>query len=216
MRDIIPGIYELDMTELMAKLRLVAPLVRFVQIDISDGSLVPKQSVVDFTTLRDAVASDQSLSHLGLEAHLMVANPNRYIKPLVDAGFKRLIAHVECEDPRLFLNEARYESIEAGLAIDGPTDLVQIEPFIEDIDVVLVMMAEAGASGLGIQDENIEKVRTLRSHYPQLSIEVDQGINDKTVKVVSDAGANRFVSTSFIFTHPAAIAQSLHQVETME
>ena len=87
-------------------------------------------------------ASDRSF-----EAHIMTASPEKLIKRLADAGFKRLIGHVEAHDPRQFLDEAEYESVEVGLALDGPSEVEIIEPYLDTIDVVLVMTIEAGFSG---------------------------------------------------------------------
>lgn len=187
MVDIIPAIFENQWSEIEKKISLVSPHVSWAQIDIADGSLVPAQTFLEFGKF---VQLDQLVQ---LEAHLMVAQPEKYIRPLVDAGFKRIIAQVEANDPRLFLDEAEKEGIEAGLAIDGPTPLEHVEPFLENLEVVLVMMAEMGASGLLLQNENIEKIRSIHRSFPDLPIAAEEGITKDTAKVIIDAGATRLV-----------------------
>ncbi len=212
MVDIIPGIFEQDFSEIERKVTLVAPYVEWVQIDFADGVFVPAKSFLDVEKLKPLIDAHPKLS---FEAHLMVASPEKFIKPLVDAGFKRIIAHVEANDPRQFLDEMQYESVETGLAVDGPTELDQIEPLLEEIDVVLVMMAEAGASGQELQLENVEKVRTIREHFPDLPIEVDEGINDKTAQIVKDAGATGLVTTSYIFKDSQQIGELLEHLKNI-
>jgi ribulose-phosphate 3-epimerase len=143
----------------------------------------------------------------------MVANPEKYIKPLADAGFKRVIAHVEAHDPRIFLEQAKYEHIEVGIAIDGPTELEQVEPFLDQVDMVLVMTIEAGFSGQEFMIDTVEKIKTIHEHFPDLPIEVDGGINDKSGKIAAEAGATRLVSTSFLFKHPDGIATAIEQLK---
>ncbi len=216
MVDVIPGIFEQDFAEIEKKVRLVAPYVDWVQIDFADSTLVPAASNLEFEKFAKLIASHRENGHkLSFEAHLMVSSPEKYIKPLADAGFHRLIAHVESNDPRLFLDTAKFESVEAGIAIDGPTEIEHIDPYSDEADMILVMMAEAGASGQALQPENLEKVRAIHEHMLDLPIEVDQGINDHTAKIAAEAGATRLVSTSYIFKsmNPAQVE---HAIETLK
>lgn len=214
MLDVIPGIFEKEWDPIEEKLRLVAPLVDWVQIDIADETLVPNSAWSQYEKF-SICSSVKELHHVSLEGHLMVIKPELLIRPLVDVGFKRLIAHVECQDPRLFLDMAKYEHVEVGLAIDGATDLEQIEPFLDQIDTVLVMTIEAGFSGQEFMVEAVEKIRRIHEHFPDLPIEVDGGINQKTAKVAVDAGATRLVSTSFVFRHQAGISQAIEELRSV-
>lgn len=211
MIDVIPGILEKEWPPIEEKLRLVAPYVGWVQVDIADNTLVPNVTLLQFDEFGKFAQLDKSLS---LEAHLMVSQPEKYIRPLADAGFKRLIAHVECQDPREFLKHAEYEDVEVGMAIDGATELDQIELYLEEIDMVLVMTIEAGFSGQELMLETVEKIRTIRQNFPDLPIEVDGGINEQTAKIVKDAGATRIVSTSYLFKDPQDIAHAIERLKT--
>lgn len=210
MLDIIPGIFEKDFDQLVGKIELVAAHVTCVQIDIADKTLVEAESFLDFAKLAPVIGK---YPHILFEAHLMVADPIKYIRPLALAGFKRLIAHVECTDPRRFLEEVEMESVEAGLAIDGGTEIEVIEPFLETLDGVLVMTIEAGASNLPFLPETVEKIRAIHEHYPDVPIEVDGGIDARTVKLVKDAGATRIVSTHFIFHDPSSAPDAIRQLK---
>ncbi len=207
MIDVIPGIYDDTEAEIRRKLDLVAPYVPWVQLDMSDGTLVVKKSVTDVHILKNIISS---YPHLSFEAHLMVAKPGEYVRKLSDAGFKRVIAHVECTDLRVFLDEVQYEEMEVVLAIDGPTEIDQIEPYLEEVDAVLVMTIEMGDSGKPFLPETVEKIRQIREGYPDLPIEVDGGMNEATAKVVRDAGATRIAATNFFFVnHPKSIAHAV-------
>lgn len=209
MIDIIPGILEKDYAEIVRKIDLVAPYVEWVQLDIADKTLVDNSTFLDFARFKPLIGPNSKYPKLSLEAHLMVANPEKYIRQLADVGFKRLIVHLEANDPRRFLAVARYESVEVGLAIDGSTDFAEIEPFLAEIDFVLVMMYEAGFSGQEFQPENLEKIKIIHRNLPDLPIEVDGGISDQTAKLVKEAGATRLVSTTYLFQDPTKIAAAI-------
>jgi ribulose-phosphate 3-epimerase len=196
MIDVIPGIFESDPAEIRRKLDLVAGHVPWVQLDISDGTLVEKQSLVSSVELEKIIAGYPQIS---FEAHLMVANPEKYVRKYAEAGFKRLIAHVEATDPRLFLDEVKYESMEVGLAIDASTELDIAETMFEEVDFILVMTAEMGRSGQQLMPETVEKIRLIHENLPDIPIEADCGINEQTAKIVCDAGATRLAVTSYLF-----------------
>lgn len=210
MIDVIPGILEKDWNTIEERIKLVAPHVDWVQIDIADNTMVPNTTFLDFAKFKSI---ETKYPNLSLEAHLMVAKPETYIKALVDSGFKRLIAHIECQDPRVFLDEAKYEHVEAGVAIDGPTEFELVEPFLGEVDCVLVMTIEAGFSGQPFMTETLEKIKTIHTNVPDLPIEVDGGINDVTGKLAREAGATRLVSTSYLFKHPESIAQAIEHLK---
>jgi ribulose-phosphate 3-epimerase len=207
MVEIIPGILEKEWEMIEERLRLVVGLVDWIQIDFADNTMVPNTTFLDFA--RFAPYAKQ----ISLEAHLMAASPEKYIKSLADAGFKRLIAHVEAHDLRVFLDQVKYEHVEVGIAIDGPTEFEVVEPFLEEADFVLVMMVEAGFSGGTFLPECVEKIKSIHSYLPDLPIEVDGGITDATARLVKEAGATRLVSTSYLFKDPANIAAAIERLK---
>lgn len=199
MIEVIPGINDSEFDEIVRKVELIVPYTEWAHIDFADNSITTTQTNLDFPRF------SEFSENISLEAHLMVAYPEKIVKPLVDAGFKRLIAHVESNDPRLFLDEAQFESVEVGLAIDAGTDLEQIEPYLESVDVVLVMTVEIGPSGQPFLPETVEKIRSIRENFPDLPIAVDGGITEQTGRLAVESGATRLISTSYIFKDPGNI-----------
>ncbi len=210
MFDVIPGIFEKEWAGFSEKVALVAPYTSWIHADVLDGTMMEGVTVTDFGKLPEL---KDAYTNLSFEAHLMVANPEKYITPLVDAGFSRLIAHVESNDPRRFLATAKFEEVDVGLAIDGTTELVEIEPFLEEIAFVVVLSAEAGAPDRPFLPEAVEKVKLLRQNYPDLVIEVIGGITDATVRSVIDAGATRVVSTHYIFRNPGSVGEAIESLK---
>lgn len=208
MMEIIPGINEGDVKELERKITLVAPHVDMIQIDVGDNTIFLSDTVHDVVLLTPII---EKFTKTGtkFEAHLMVANPLPYLKPLADAGVARVIAHVECHDPREFLAEARTHEIEVGLALDVESDFELIEPYLEEVDTVLVMTIETGASGQDFESNAMETIKTIHRNLPDLPIEVDGGMNPDTAKIVKEAGATRIVSTSYLFNSEHTIADAI-------
>ncbi|MBI5614006.1 hypothetical protein HY947_03695 [Candidatus Gottesmanbacteria bacterium] len=212
MIDIIPGINETTMEDVAFRVSQVERLATWVQIDIANGTFVPQDTHFDHEKMKMIIAAYPDLS---FEAHIMVFRPEKMIRELVDAGFKRLIAHVECDDPRLFLEECKGESVEVALAIDGATEVEAIEPFLEELDMILVMTIEAGPSGQPFLPETVEKIKILSQNAVSIPIEVDGGMTPMTAKIVADAGAHLVVSTSYIFKHVGGAAAAISELKNV-
>lgn len=210
--DVIPEIAETDWNEFEKKVALVSPFVSWIHINVSDGTMGATITRTDFFKLPEVIARYPKLS---FEARLLVANPEKYVRVLTDAGFKRLIAHVESNDPRMFLEAAKFDEIEVGIALDGATEIDQVEPFLEEIDCVVVMTAEAGSVGGMFLPEALEKIRLVRQNFPDLPIEAVGAITEATVKTVKDAGATRVVSNSFLFGDEQDIASRVELLQTL-
>lgn len=193
MVDVIPSILEKEFEEIERKIKLVEGLVEWVQIDFADGALVPN------TTFLDLVAFKNIKTNLNLEAHLMVQNPADYIKPLVEVNFKRFYAHIESGAVEDYIAECFKYNVEVGLAIDGLTPFEKIQPYLDNIDAVLVMAIEAGFSGRPFREDTVVKIKKIRETYFELPIAVDGAMNDVNSKKVVTAGANIIVSNSYIF-----------------
>jgi ribulose-phosphate 3-epimerase len=196
MCDIIPGILEKSWEEVEAKIQLLSPFAKSLHIDIIDGRFVNNQTFLDpapFTKYKDQFT---------LEVHLMVEEPINYLKPFATAGFKRFLGHVEkMSDQAEFIAQGQLLG-EVGLALDGPTDLSAIKVPYDDLDTVLFYISDkVGFSGPPMLPERLEKVKAFRAKS-NLPIEVDGGINDTTIRMAKEAGATRFVATSFISNSP--------------
>jgi len=209
MIEIIPGILEKDFAEIEKKIALVEDLVDWVHIDILDDTLIHNATYNNWEPFK--IFSGR----VYLEAHLMVQNPQQYVNSLVSVGFKRLIAQVESNDFRHFMEEAKIHEVEVGVALDGSSQLELIEPFLGEIDYALVMMYKAGQSGQSFQSEQLPKIRKIHEEYQNLPIEVDGGIDKDTAPLVITSGATRLVSTSYLFWKNAdRIAEAIEELKT--
>jgi ribulose-phosphate 3-epimerase len=192
MCDVIPGILEKSWEEVEAKIKLLSPFAKTLHIDVIDGKFVNNLTFLDPAPF--AKYKDQFL----LEVHLMVEEPVNYLKPFAAAGFKRFLGHVEkMGDQAEFVAEGQILG-EVGLALDGPTSLDAIKVSYDDLDTVLFYISDrVGFSGPAMMPERLEKVKAFRAKS-NLPIEVDGGVNDATILLAKEAGATRFISTSFI------------------
>jgi len=192
MNKVIPGILEKEWSEIEKKLELAKSFATTVHIDIIDGKFA------DNLTFLDPQPFKKYSGDLFLELHMMVENPIDYLKPWAEAGFKRFIGHVEqMKDQAEFVALGQTLG-EVGLAIDGPTQIEEIKVKLEDLDAILVYTSNrVGFSGPKLNPQRLEKIKELRNKS-DIPIEVDGGINDKTIKPAFDAGATRFVATSYV------------------
>ncbi|MBI4066268.1 hypothetical protein HY411_00985 [Candidatus Gottesmanbacteria bacterium] len=196
MVDVTPALFTDDLEALKDQIVALRSHVSWIQLDLSDGTMVPAKTFFALDTLAALVTSDSSVS---FEAHLMVDNPVKYLKPLVDAGFKRIIAQVEASDPRHFLDEAQLESVEVGLALDGVSELPIIEPFLESVDLVVIMTVEAGVPNGRFLPESLEKIKAIRHHFPDLAIAAEGNIDERSGKLLRDVGVSRLVVAADAF-----------------
>ena len=197
MYEIIPGILEKDWVEIERKIELVKPFTKTIHIDIIDGKFAPN------TTFLDPAPFAQYSKDLFFEVHLMVDEPIQYLKPFADAGFKRFLGHIEkMSDQVEFIAQGELLG-EVGLAIDGPTSLESVKVPFDDLDAILIMTIKAGESGQVFVPEYLEKVKILKrvkdDNKLKMVIEVDGGVNDKTIVQSRSVGADRFVANSFLF-----------------
>lgn len=201
MFEIIPGILEKDWTEIERKINIAKQFSKNIHIDIIDGKFAPNSTFIDPLPFK------KFTSDLFFELHMMVEDPIQYLKPFADAGFKRFLGHIEkMPDQAEFVAEGQLLG-EVGLAVDGPTPLEAIKVPYGDLDCALIMTIKAGESGQEFNPEYLKKVETLRQvEDPRrrtqgqfLTIEIDGGINERTIIEAKDAGATRFIANSFIF-----------------
>ena len=174
-------------------------------MDVADDTLISFKTPTRFPFLKKN-------AHTFFEAHIMSEKPETYVKHLIDSGCKRIVAPVECTDPREFLSEARVWECETGLAIDVETPLEEVEPFLEELDFVLVMTAGAGAGDQLFEESTLSKIKTITRNLPDLPIEAEGGINLESVKPIAQAGATRIVSTSYIFKDENRIQETIRHL----
>jgi ribulose-phosphate 3-epimerase len=192
MCNVIPGILEKNWNDVEAKIKLLFPFTKTLHIDIADGI------ATNNTTFLDPRPFAKYKDHFFLELHMMVEEPIKYLQPFADAGFKRFLGHVEkMSSQEEFVAEGQILG-EVGLALDGPTELSAIKVPYDDLDGMLFYTCgKMGFSGPPMLSERLEKVKAFRL-ASNLPIEVDGGVKDTTLSLAKEAGATRFVATSFI------------------
>lgn len=197
MLEVIPGILEKDWEGVEEKIKLLSPFAKSLHIDIIDGKFTTNLTILDAAPF--AKYKDQFL----LEAHLMVENPIDYVDEFVEGGFKRLLGHIErMEDPYEYIERCKELGVEVGLALDGPTPIDELFDYIDDVDCFQFYVSDrVGFAGPPMMPERLEKVKAMRART-KLPIEVDGGVKDHTIKLAKEAGATRFVATSFISAAP--------------
>ena len=192
MIEIIPGILEKEWGAIEKKIELVRPFAKTIHIDLLDGKFAEN------STFLDPAPFEKYTKDIDFELHMMVEEPIEYLQPFAKVGFKRFLGHIEkMSDQVAFVAKAQ-ELGEAGLAIDGPTSLEDLEVPLQDLDTVLFMTIKAGFSGQTFMTEYALKIQNL-SNPSQIPIEVDGGINRETIIQARNAGASRSVATSFLF-----------------
>lgn len=192
MHQIIPGILEKDFSEIEKKLEVIKPFSNIVHIDFIDGKFAPN------VTFLDPAPFKKYSEFFYLEAHLMVEDPLQYIYPLAQAGFRRFIGHIEkMQNVEEFVAEGQLLG-EVGFGLDVQTPIDSIKVPFDDLDIILLMAVKAGNSGQEFIPNVLGKIASLREKTG-IPIEVDGGVTDRTILDIKNAGAQRVVTTSFIF-----------------
>lgn len=168
-----------------------------IHLDIMDSHFVP-----NLTFGPPVIKSLRALSSLPFDAHLMVSQPEVLVESFAAVGVDRLTFHLEAApEPRELLKKIRNFNIKAGLSIKPESPVENLFPFLEDLDLVLIMTVEPGRSGQSFLKEPAKKVRILREKICKLEktpwIAVDGGINPETAKYVREADI--LVSGNYIF-----------------
>ena len=187
-KEIIPAIIAKTQEELDEAINKVKDFVSILQLDVMDGKFVPSHSL-DF---------DLKLPNLRYEAHLMVAEPKKWIEKLLDRCEIFLVHFESCDNIPEIISFVKEKGKKIGLVINPETSVDKIKEYLDEIEQVLVMTVNPGAYGSKFLPEMLEKVKQLRELKPGLNIEVDGGINADNIKMVADAGANMFVSGSYV------------------
>ena len=188
--QIMPAVISTSQKELDERINKVKNFVDLIQIDIMDGKFVPSHSIdFDFTL---------PSSNCKYEAHLMINNPSEWIEnhgEQVDT----ILVHIEStNDPVEIIELIRKMDKRVGFVLNPETSIDKIKRYLDEIDEILIMTVTPGFYGSKFLPEALQKVTDLRNLKPDLDIEVDGGITDETIKQAYLAGANMFVSGSFI------------------
>ncbi len=207
---IAPSILAADFANLASDIARVADDVELFHVDCMDGHYVP-----NLTIGPPVVAALRPHTDRFLDCHLMVDNPGRLVQAFADAGADGLTIHVELGDPRPLLREIGSLGVRRGLAFEPETPFEAVEPYLGDIDLLLVMSVHTGYGGQPFIPEVLDKVRAARklvdAEGMAVEIEIDGGIKVDNAALAAAAGVDILVSGTGIFgaDDPAAAARAI-------
>jgi len=196
--EIAPSMLGANFGEMKRDAELVAPHSAYLHMDVMDGHFVP-----NITMGPDLVKSLRGIGKL--DVHLMVTDPSNFINDFSDAGADIISVHVEANNPQKAIELIKKQNIKAGIALNPSTPASAIEPFVDSIDMILVMSVEPGYCGQSFNENTIQRVKKYRKKYPEKIIEVDGGVGPGNAAILAEAGANLLVAGSAIFGSPDPI-----------
>ena len=170
-----------------------------IHIDVMDGHFVP-----NITLGAPIVKSLRKCTSAEFDVHLMISEPMKYIPDFCDAGADIITFHIEADcDPAKAIAQIKSYGVKAGISLKPATPAEAVFPYLNDLDMVLVMTVEPGFGGQSFMEDQLDKIKAIRTECNKrglsTDIQVDGGITDKTAPAVKEAGANVLVAGSFVF-----------------
>ncbi|MBC8631043.1 ribulose-phosphate 3-epimerase [[Eubacterium] tenue] len=200
MIKIAPSILSADFARLLEDVKKVENAgCEYLHIDVMDGHFVP-----NITLGPNVVKSLREDVKMVFDAHLMIENPDNYIKDFVDAGCDIIVVHEEaCTHLHRTIQNIKSHNVKAGVALNPATPIENIKYVLKDLDMVLIMTVNPGFGGQSFIDSMVDKIKEVKSLIDEqglnVDIQVDGGIKPSNVDKVVKAGANVIVAGSAIF-----------------
>lgn len=184
----------------------------WVHVDVMDGSFVP-----NITIGVPVVEGLKKISAAPLDVHLMILQPERHISSFIEAGADILSVHVENnQNIHSTLTEIRRLGAKPSIVLNPGTPAGMIEPLLPFVDMVLVMTVNPGFGGQKFIPQTLKKIRVIRNWIDEarldVDIEVDGGINEESIRLCSEAGANVFVAGTSIFRNPVGYGRAVRSL----
>ena len=200
MNYLAPSVLSADFSMLGKEIETIAKAGAGVNhLDVMDGNFVPNLSFG-----APVIASVRKSTEAIFDVHLMIDEPIRYLEDFKKAGADIITIHYEaCKDVELTLNEIKKLGVKAGLAISPDTPVDVIKPFLEIVDMVLVMSVYPGFGGQSFIEGSLDKIKAVKEMICDINreiwLEVDGGIGAANIETVMQAGANVLVAGSAVF-----------------
>lgn len=198
-----PSILAADFTRLGEEIALVeAGGADWIHVDVMDGHFVPNLTMGPFI-----VEACSRATNLPLDVHLMIENPENYLKKFADAGAAGLSVHVEtCPNLHQTIQSIKGLGLRAGVVLNPSTPVGSLSEIVKDVDLILIMTVNPGFGGQTFIESSISKIRAVSKLRQVQSnshayIQVDGGISSSTILRAYEAGADVFVAGNSVFGH---------------
>lgn len=215
MNYLAPSVLSADFSTLGNDIATVATAgAKVIHLDVMDGSFVPN---ISFGA--PVISSVRKVTDALFDVHLMIDEPIRYLEDFKRAGADIITVHYEaCDDVEMTLSKIHDLGVKAGIAISPDTEVAVLEPYIDMVDMVLIMSVYPGFGGQKFIDFSLDKIKQVRkiadeSGQSELWIEVDGGIGATNIEKIKNAGANVLVAGSAVFKdNPARNVSMLNEI----
>lgn len=200
MKKIAPSILSADFARLGDEVRAVAAAgADYIHIDVMDGHFVPNITIGPLV-----VEAVRKVTHLPLDVHLMIEDPDRYIPDFATAGADIIVVHAEATN-HLHRTVQLIKSLgkKAGVSLNPASSLHYLDHILDELDLVLLMTVNPGFGGQAFIDSCLAKIHALRGMLDkrglETELEVDGGVKTDNIEQISRAGADVFVAGSAVF-----------------
>jgi ribulose-phosphate 3-epimerase len=212
-----PSVLAADFSMLGAEIERVEKAgCDLLHLDIMDGHFVP-----NLTMGPPLVKSIRKITAMCFDTHLMITDPLKYIEPFVSSGSDHITFHLESNDaPDKVIDKIREMGCSVGVCLKPKTPASVVMPYLEKIDLVLIMTVEPGFGGQSFMADMMPKVKevkdAIKNTERKIHLQVDGGIDSETVKQAAAAGANMMVAGTSVFRNPDGAEKAISELHSAQ
>lgn len=215
--EVAPSLLAADFGKLDSEVERIAQAgCRVLHLDVMDGHFVPN---ISFGV--PVVKSLRKNSDMLFDTHLMISHPAQYVEPFAQAGSDLITFHIESsDDPDEVISLCRAKGLDVGVSLKPATPAEVIFPYLDKIDLVLVMTVEPGFGGQSFMSDQLPKISAIKREIIKrklpVTLEVDGGVDGKTAPSAISAGAHLLVAGTAVFRHPAGATAAVKELTSAQ